>query len=87
MDYIVKENADIVALQETKCNTNKLPSEIKVPGYHHYYADSKNKSLMHIIHIYIHCINLLIYITNIYHYNRQKSWLLWCSFVYKREAH
>ncbi|KAF7389168.1 hypothetical protein HZH66_010305 [Vespula vulgaris] len=41
MDYIVKENADIVALQETKCNTNKLPSEIKVPGYHHYYADSK----------------------------------------------
>ncbi|KAI4501415.1 hypothetical protein M0802_003292 [Mischocyttarus mexicanus] len=39
MDYIVKENADIVALQETKCDTNKLPSEIKVPGYHHYYTD------------------------------------------------
>lgn len=51
MDYIVKENADIVALQETKCNTNKLPSEIKVPGYHHYYADSKNKS-----HIYTYTL-------------------------------
>ncbi|XP_014611761.1 PREDICTED: exodeoxyribonuclease [Polistes canadensis] len=41
MDYIIKENADIVALQETKCDTNKLPSEVKVPGYHHYYTDSK----------------------------------------------
>lgn len=52
MDYIVKENADIVALQETKCNTNKLPSEIKVPGYHHYYADSKNKFHTYIVLIH-----------------------------------
>ncbi|KAK2578057.1 hypothetical protein KPH14_008472 [Odynerus spinipes] len=41
MDYIVRENADIVALQETKCDKNKLPSEVKVPGYHYYYEDSK----------------------------------------------
>lgn len=41
MDYIIKEDADIVALQETKCDKNKLPSEIKIPGYHHYYEDSK----------------------------------------------
>ncbi|XP_072754121.1 exodeoxyribonuclease [Anoplolepis gracilipes] len=41
LDYIIKEDADIVALQETKCNKDKLPGEVKVPGYHHYFLDSK----------------------------------------------
>lgn len=42
MDYIIKEDADIVALQETKCDKNKLPEEVKLSGYHHYFLDSKN---------------------------------------------
>lgn len=41
MDYIIKEDADIVALQETKCDKDKLPDEVKLPGYHHYFLDSK----------------------------------------------
>lgn len=41
IDYITKENADIVTLQETKCDKHKLPGEIKLNGYHHYYLDSK----------------------------------------------
>lgn len=42
IDYIMKENADIVALQETKCDRDKLPEEVKLTGYHHYFIDSKN---------------------------------------------
>lgn len=41
MEYIIKEDADIVALQETKCDKNKLPEEVKLKGYHHYFLDSK----------------------------------------------
>ncbi|KAL6267693.1 hypothetical protein P5V15_000765 [Pogonomyrmex californicus] len=41
IDYIVKEDADIIALQETKCDQNKLPEEVKLSGYHHYFLDSK----------------------------------------------
>ncbi|XP_012233048.1 exodeoxyribonuclease isoform X3 [Linepithema humile] len=41
MDYIIKEDADIVALQETKCDKDKLPDDIKLPGYHNYFLDSK----------------------------------------------
>ncbi|XP_076247759.1 uncharacterized protein LOC143187409 isoform X1 [Calliopsis andreniformis] len=41
IDYITKEDADIVALQETKCDKHKLPEEIKLDGYHHYFLDSK----------------------------------------------
>ena len=41
IDYIMKENADIVALQETKCDRDKLPEEVKLTGYHHYFLDSK----------------------------------------------
>ncbi|XP_024943953.1 uncharacterized protein LOC107270985 isoform X2 [Cephus cinctus] len=41
LDYIKKEDADIVVLQETKCDTNKLPPEVKLKGYHHYFLDSK----------------------------------------------
>lgn len=41
LDYITKEDADIIALQETKCNKDKLPDEVKLPGYHHHFLDSK----------------------------------------------
>ncbi|XP_054015018.1 exodeoxyribonuclease [Hylaeus anthracinus] len=41
IEYIEKEDADIVALQETKCNKDKLPEEIKLSGYHRYFLDSK----------------------------------------------
>lgn len=40
-DYIAKESADIVALQETKCDKDKMPDEVKLSGYHHYFLDSK----------------------------------------------
>ncbi|CAK9802317.1 Recombination repair protein 1 [Anthophora quadrimaculata] len=38
--YIMEENADIVALQETKCDKDKLPEEAKLKGYHRYFLDS-----------------------------------------------
>lgn len=41
IEYILKEDADIVALQETKCDKKKLPEEVKLKGYHHYFLDSK----------------------------------------------
>ncbi|XP_031843895.1 recombination repair protein 1 isoform X2 [Nomia melanderi] len=41
MKYIEKEDADIVALQETKCDKDKVPDEVKLSGYHHYFVDSK----------------------------------------------
>ncbi|KAG5336610.1 RRP1 protein, partial [Acromyrmex charruanus] len=41
LDYITKEDADIIALQETKCDKGKMPDEVKLPGYHHYFLDSK----------------------------------------------
>jgi len=41
MDYLEKEGADIIALQETKCETKKLPDEIKLKGYKNYFLDSK----------------------------------------------
>lgn len=44
MDYIIKEDADIVALQETKCDKDKLPDEVKLSGYHHYFLESKRYS-------------------------------------------
>lgn len=50
IDYIAKEDADIVALQETKCDKDKIPDEIKLSKYHHYFLDSKiymKKDYMH----------------------------------------
>lgn len=41
MDYVAKEDADIIALQEIKCDRSKLPDDIKLPGYHNYFLDSK----------------------------------------------
>ncbi|XP_065226891.1 exodeoxyribonuclease [Planococcus citri] len=38
LDYIKKEQADIVCLQETKCSESKLPPEAKVKGYHTYWC-------------------------------------------------
>ena len=45
LDYIKKEDADIVGLQETKCDSNKLPNEVKIPGYERYFLESKNNFL------------------------------------------
>lgn len=42
MKYIEKEDADIVALQETKCDKDKIPDEVKLSGYHHYFVDSNH---------------------------------------------
>lgn len=61
MDYIIKEDADIVALQETKCDKDKLPNEVKLPGYHHYFVDSKRVLEEKFISIY-HIINKCILI-------------------------
>jgi len=41
IEYIRKEDADIVALQETKCDSDKLPVEVKIPGYERYFLESK----------------------------------------------
>ncbi|XP_033343240.1 exodeoxyribonuclease [Bombus vosnesenskii] len=41
MEYMLKEDADIIALQETKCDKNKLPEEVKLNGYHYYFLESK----------------------------------------------
>lgn len=41
MNYFEKEDADIIAMQETKCDKDKLPNEIKLPGYKYYYLDSE----------------------------------------------
>lgn len=58
-DYISKEDADIIALQETKCDKEKMPDEVKLPGYHHYFLDSKiysKKNLRCIYHIINKCL-------------------------------
>ena len=40
-EYIKEENADIIALQEVKCDNAKLPNEVKLTGYERYFVDSK----------------------------------------------
>ncbi|XP_051171367.1 exodeoxyribonuclease isoform X2 [Leptopilina boulardi] len=39
--YIKEEDADIVLLQEVKCNNASLPNEVKLPGYERYFLESK----------------------------------------------
>lgn len=41
MEYLKREDADIIALQETKCETIKIPTEAKLQGYKRYYLESK----------------------------------------------
>uniref|UniRef100_A0A224XSV7 DNA-(apurinic or apyrimidinic site) endonuclease n=1 Tax=Panstrongylus lignarius TaxID=156445 RepID=A0A224XSV7_9HEMI len=41
IDYVLKEDPDILCLQETKCPEKKLPSEAKLSGYHMYCCDSQ----------------------------------------------
>lgn len=43
-EYIIKENADIIALQETKCDLAKLPDDINIPGYKHKFLESTGQS-------------------------------------------
>ncbi|KAJ8680458.1 hypothetical protein QAD02_016245 [Eretmocerus hayati] len=40
LDYLKREDADIIALQETKCDTKKIPDEAKLEGYKHYFLES-----------------------------------------------
>ncbi|CAD6213436.1 GSCOCG00004069001-RA-CDS [Cotesia congregata] len=43
-EYIIKEDADIIALQETKCDLSKLPDDINIPGYKHKFLESTGQS-------------------------------------------
>jgi hypothetical protein len=74
MAYIAKEDADIVALQETKCDKDKLPDEVNLPGYHNYFLDSKIYKCS--IIRYVSCI-----IIKFIFFNRQKTRLLWDCFI------
>lgn len=41
IEYLKKEDPDIICLQETKCPEQKVPPEAKLPGYHTYWANSE----------------------------------------------
>jgi exonuclease III len=34
------DDPDILCVQEVKCTKDKLPSEVKIKGYHDYWAES-----------------------------------------------
>ena len=35
--YITAESPDILCLQETKCEKNKIPRDVEIEGYHRYW--------------------------------------------------
>merc|ERR550532_580153 len=35
--YITAESPDVFALQETKCEKEKIPDDVKIEGYHNYW--------------------------------------------------
>lgn len=37
MEYIKAEDADIVCVQETKCDKTKIPTSAELPNYHSYW--------------------------------------------------
>lgn len=39
IDYVKKEDPDILCLQETKCREDQVPTEAKVPGYHMHWVN------------------------------------------------
>ncbi|XP_011503013.1 PREDICTED: DNA-(apurinic or apyrimidinic site) lyase [Ceratosolen solmsi marchali] len=41
IEYLKREDADIIALQETKCDIRKIPNEGKLKGYTCFFLDSK----------------------------------------------
>jgi len=44
LEYIEREDPDIFCIQETKCSTVKLPSEVKeFKGYHTYWCQSETE--------------------------------------------
>lgn len=43
MEYIKREDPDIICLQETKCSEKKLPPESKVEGYHAYWHSGEKE--------------------------------------------
>ena len=42
MEYITKEDPDILCVQEVKCPDSKLPKEIEIAGYTTYWCHSEN---------------------------------------------
>ena len=42
IEYLNKENHDIIALQEVKCAVNSIPKEIKLKGYKYYFLEGEN---------------------------------------------
>lgn len=60
---MLKEDADIIALQETKCDKNKLPEEVKLNGYHYYFLESKDL-FYNLLYIFIYKITNYIYVIN-----------------------
>ncbi|XP_011299364.1 DNA-(apurinic or apyrimidinic site) lyase [Fopius arisanus] len=40
-DYCLREDADIIVMQETKCTEKDLPETWDLPGYKRYYSDSE----------------------------------------------
>lgn len=41
--YMKNEDADVFCIQETKCPEKDIPKEIKLPGYHTYWAEGQTK--------------------------------------------
>jgi AP endonuclease-1 len=37
MEYLKAEDADIICLQETKCDKSKIPTKAELPNYHCYW--------------------------------------------------
>ncbi|KAL9969744.1 hypothetical protein ACROYT_G021999 [Oculina patagonica] len=41
--YVKREDPDVFCIQETKCQEDTLPKEVKFPGYHTYWAHAETK--------------------------------------------
>ena len=39
--YLLNENSEIIALQEVRSPTNRIPDIVKIPGYNHYFYDNE----------------------------------------------
>lgn len=45
-DWLLKQNADVVCIQETKAQVHQLEDEIFTPqGYHCYYHDAEKRAI------------------------------------------
>ncbi|XP_052810457.1 DNA-(apurinic or apyrimidinic site) endonuclease-like [Mya arenaria] len=41
LSYLTDENPDVLCIQETKCATEDIPSDVKVPGYYDYWSSAE----------------------------------------------